>query len=113
MLKAQKRVDPHWQYLEEHGDGEVAPRFRIRALATSEQAEIMGSMAGGKLTSRACVACFRLGVMEIENVVDADDAAIHAPAQFLAQPNFLDEAIEIGGAVFDKSFLDEGDRKNS
>ncbi len=111
-IQAPKRVEPSWYVLEEDQDNDENPaRFKIRALTSSEQLDIYSSFADGKATTRTFRDCFKVGVMEIENVSNAKGKPVRGAPQFLMLQDMFDYVIEVGAEVFNKSFLDEEEKK--
>ena len=111
-LKSRKTIEKEWYTLEDQVDEDSPARFELRPLRTSEQMDVYDTFVGGKPTNKTFQVCFRLGCVSIENVIGANDKPIKTAHHFLMQPDFVDEAIEVGAAVFDKSFLSEDERKN-
>lgn len=112
-LKATKRVEPSWYTPEDERDEESPARFKVRALTTTEQIDVLATFVNGAPGAATYKACFRLAVMEIEQVTSDSGKPITNTYQFLLQPNFRDVVVEVGAEVFSKSFLTEEEEKNS
>ena len=112
-LKSQKTVESSWYYPEEEAgvDSEEACRFLLRALSASEQIEVLETFKLGRPTSLTFRRCFIIGVEKIENYADGNDRPIKHAAQFVALQDTLDLILEVGAAVFHKSYLTDEEKK--
>lgn len=112
-IKASAKVEPSWYVLEdEDPDSSQATRFKIRPLTSGEQLEVLATFREGRPTMLTWRACFERGVMEIQNVEDADGKPVRFAAQLLALPDLHVPILEVGAKIFDISWLTEDERKN-
>ncbi len=110
--QSEKRVEPSWYYLE--GEDEQAAdtaRFEIRAITSSEQIDVLATFQAGAPNALTFRKCFQIGVNKIENWTDGDGKPIKTSLAFLIQQDTLNEVLEVGSAVFDKSYLTDEQKK--
>ena len=111
-LKSQKTVESSWYTPEDEDEDAANPcRFHIRALSASEQIEVLETFRAGRPTSLTFRRCFAIGVQKIENYLDGNDRPVKLAAQFLALQDTLDLILEVGAAVFEKSYLTDEEKK--
>ena len=115
-FKSIKRVEPFWYTPEDQEDleGEEPLQFKVRGLTSSEQSDVLqGLGAAGRGSTSTFRDCFKIACQEIRNAERPNGKPCKNAISFLMLQDTFDYVIEVGAVIFDRSFVDEEEKKTS